>query len=86
MDDRKGDETFGLYDAKARFSELVERAAAGDEITITKHGVPQARLVPMPGKKSREEIGKAIERWRKARKGLSLRGLKIRDLIAEGRR
>ncbi|MFO1019636.1 MAG: type II toxin-antitoxin system prevent-host-death family antitoxin [Planctomycetales bacterium] len=37
----------GAYDAKTRFSELLDRAAGGEEITITKHGTPVARLIPV---------------------------------------
>ena len=36
-----------LYEAKARLSALVERAAAGEEIVIAKAGRPRARLVPL---------------------------------------
>lgn len=36
-----------LYEAKTRLSELVERAAAGEEIVIAKAGSPRARLVPL---------------------------------------
>jgi prevent-host-death family protein len=36
-----------IYDAKTRLSELVDRAAAGEEIIIAKAGKPVARLVPM---------------------------------------
>ncbi|MBN9061659.1 MAG: hypothetical protein BGP06_02190 [Rhizobiales bacterium 65-9] len=38
--------TVSLYEAKTHLSSLVERAAAGEEILITKHGAPMARLVP----------------------------------------
>ena len=34
-----------LSDAKARFSELVERAAKGEEVTILKRGRAVARIV-----------------------------------------
>jgi antitoxin (DNA-binding transcriptional repressor) of toxin-antitoxin stability system len=34
-----------LAEAKARLSELVERAAAGERIVITKHGKPVLELV-----------------------------------------
>jgi prevent-host-death family protein len=37
-----------LYDAKTQLSSLVERAAAGEEIVISKNGVPMAKLVPIP--------------------------------------
>ena len=39
--------TVNLYDAKTRLSELVEQAAAGEEIVICKAGKPRARLVPI---------------------------------------
>ena len=39
---------FNLYDAKTRLSELVDRAAAGEEIVIAKNGTPLARLGPLP--------------------------------------
>ncbi len=37
----------GAYEAKTHFSELLEKVEAGEEITITKHGTPVARLVPV---------------------------------------
>jgi prevent-host-death family protein len=76
----------GAYDAKTHFSELLEKVAAGEEITITRHGTPVARLVPVKKQYTPEERRAAIERWTKLSKGLSLGGLKIRDLINEGRR
>ena len=42
-----------LYDAKTRLSELVDRAAAGEEVIIAKAGKPVARLVPL---KVRERV------------------------------
>jgi prevent-host-death family protein len=36
-----------LYDAKTRLSELVDRAAAGEEVIIAKAGKPMARLVSL---------------------------------------
>ncbi len=40
--------TVNLYDAKTHLSDLVERAAAGEEIIIARAGKPRARLVPLP--------------------------------------
>ena len=37
----------GVSEAKAQFSRLVERAALGEEIVITKRGRPMARLVSL---------------------------------------
>lgn len=39
-----GDDIVTLRNAKARLSELTERAAAGETIVIAKHGKPVARL------------------------------------------
>ena len=36
-----------LTDAKAKLTELVRRAEAGDDIILTRHGQPAARLVPI---------------------------------------
>ncbi len=40
-------DTVNLYDAKTNLSNLVERAARGEEIVIAKAGRPLARLVPL---------------------------------------
>jgi prevent-host-death family protein len=40
--------TVNLYEAKTHLSQLVERAAAGEEIIIAKAGRPVARLMPLP--------------------------------------
>lgn len=39
------DQTVSMREAKARLSELAERAAGGADIVIAKHGRPEARLV-----------------------------------------
>ena len=44
-------ETLNLYEAKSHLSELVERAASGEEIIIAKAGKPMARLVPLQKQK-----------------------------------
>jgi prevent-host-death family protein len=78
--------TVGAYEAKTHLSELLEKVEAGEEITITKHGAPVAKLVPVKKEASPEERVAAIERIHKLASGLSLRGLKAKDLISEGRR
>ena len=39
-----------LYEAQTRISDLVDRAAAGEEIVISKNGMPFAKLVPLPNR------------------------------------
>jgi prevent-host-death family protein len=77
--------TVGAYEAKTHLSELLERVAKGEKITITKHGVPVAMLVPPPTTKS-SDVRAAIEELRRLRKGRTLGGITIRELIEEGRR
>lgn len=78
--------TVGAYEAKTHLSELLEKVEAGEEITITKHGAPVAKLVPVRKDVSAEERAAAIGRIQQLSAGLSLCGLKIRELINEGRR
>jgi len=78
--------TVGAYEAKTHLSKLLEAVEGGETIAITRHGKEVARLVPPPGSKSEEELAQMVAEWRKARKGITLGGLKIRDLINEGRR
>lgn len=77
--------TVGSYEAKTHLPRLLDEVAGGEEITITKHGVPVAVLVPPPEKR-RRSTREVIEELRELRKGNTLGGLKIKDLIEEGRR
>lgn len=77
--------TVGSYEAKTHLPRLLDEVAGGEEITITKHGVPVAVLVPPPEKR-RKSTREVIEELREFRKGNTLGGLKIKDLIEEGRR
>jgi len=77
--------TVGAYDARTHFSELLERVENGEVVTITRHGQPVARLVPVNKAATRQERVAAIRRWRESSKSITLGGLKIRDLINEGR-
>jgi prevent-host-death family protein len=78
--------TVGAYEAKTRFSQLLERVAAGEEITITRHGHPVARLVPALTTHSVESRREAILKMRELALRSRLDGLPVRDLIAEGRK
>jgi prevent-host-death family protein len=39
--------TLSTYEAKTHFSSLADRVCAGEEITVTRHGVPVMKLVPV---------------------------------------
>jgi prevent-host-death family protein len=76
----------GAYHAKTHFSELLERVAAGEQITITRHGSPVARLVPVSSVPSADERRVAVQAMRELAKRNRLDGLRVKDLIAEGRK
>ena len=77
--------TVGAYEAKTHLSSLLERVAKGETITITKHGQP---IVVMQPVRERElpALDSVVADLREFRRGNRLAGLKLRDLIEEGRR
>ncbi len=76
--------TVGAYEAKTQLARLLERVAKGERIVITKHGVPVAVLEPVPPAKTRDpqEVVADIEEFGRRH---SLGGLRLKDLIEEGR-
>lgn len=78
-------ETIGAYEAKTHFSALLEKVEAGQQFIITKHGTPVARLIPTKKELTAAERRKVIDDWIKRPDKPTLNGLKIRDLINEGR-
>ena len=78
-----------LFEAKARLSELVDRAEAGREIVITRRGRAVARIVPArPGGRRREVDRDAIvdEIEAFARTVKVKRHFNLRELIEAGRK
>ena len=67
------------------FRSLLEAVERGEEVTITRHGKPVARLVPAAAI-DRERIDAAITRLKELRAGSSLGGLSWKELRDEGRR
>lgn len=74
----------GVFEAKARLSELLQRVAAGEEITITHRGRAVARLVPAVDRRP-EDIRRAIDEIRDLAKGQSLQG-DWKEMRDEGRK
>ena len=84
--------TVTALEAKTRFGELLDRVARGEEIVITRHDKPVARIVPEGGK-SLEKVRQAVANMRELRAQMAQRkGFKpitdkeIRDAINEGRK
>ena len=74
----------GAYEAKTHLPALLERVARGEQITITKHGKPIARLVPI-GRSDPDRRREAVEKLKEFAKGRTL-GVPVKQLIEEGRR
>jgi len=76
--------TVGAFEAKTHLSTLLDRVAAGEEVVITRHGKPVARLVAAE-RIDRERAAQAVEKLRRVRKGMTLGGLSWKALRDEGR-
>jgi prevent-host-death family protein len=74
----------GAYEAKIHLPALLERVARGERITITKHGRPIARLVPIQ-RSTPERRREAIERLKVFADAHTL-DVPVKHLINEGRR
>jgi prevent-host-death family protein len=77
--------TVGLFEAKQKLSELVERASAGEQIGITRRGKLAAIIAPAQPRRSLKEIFDSIEEIRRRAQPLP-KGMTLKDLIEEGRR
>jgi len=77
--------TVAAYEARTHLSRLLEDVARGETITITKHGVPVAKLVPPDGL-TRTTGDAAVRSFREARRGNTLGDISLQELIEEGRR
>lgn len=75
----------GSYEAKTHLPRLLDEVAAGATITITKHGVPVAILVP-PAHPGMPSVRDAADGLRTFRAAHGLDGMSIRELIEDGRR
>lgn len=75
--------TVGSFEAKTHLAALIDRAAAGEEVIITRRGKPVARLVAMEGEAD-ADAREAVERLR-AMPRPTLGGIDWRELRDEGR-
>jgi prevent-host-death family protein len=73
------------FEAKNRLSALLAEVAHGAEVTITKRGVPVAKLIPAAPGFDRERARRAAAGLREASRGTTLGGIRIKDLVGEGR-
>jgi prevent-host-death family protein len=75
--------TVGAYEAKTHLPALLAKVERGETVTITRHGRPIAKLVPVDIQRPVIEVFVELDRLRD---GVTTGGESIRDLIEDGRR
>jgi prevent-host-death family protein len=78
--------TIGAFEAKNTLGSLLDLVEQGEEITITRHGRPVARLIAANDTFDRAAARRAVEEIKEMRKGVTLGGISIKELIEEGRK
>ncbi len=72
------------FEAKTRFGELLERVAKGEEVVITRHDKPVARLIP-EGSSRLDDVRRSVEGLRELQQRIRRRSrarLSDRDVRA----
>ena len=80
-------------EAKTRFGQLLDRVSMGEEVLVTRHDKPVARILPA-NRPAREEVRAAAESLRELRGAIAMRRGDqpaltpddIKSLVEEGRR
>ena len=84
--------TVTAFEAKTRFGELLDRVGRGEEIVITRHEKPVARIVP-EGPRNLEQVRQAVSALHEVRRQIAgrtkgrgkLSDADVRSAIEEGR-
>jgi prevent-host-death family protein len=76
----------GAFEAKTHLADLLDRVARGERITITRHGVPVALLVPIEEKEAKLSHREIVEGMRALRKRVKPGKMSVREMVKEGRR
>jgi len=81
-------ETVGAYEAKTHLPKLLARVVKGEQIIITRHGVPIVKLVPADTEPVRDlkAVIQKIKAFRDQHPVKAVKGLSISQMISEGRR
>jgi prevent-host-death family protein len=83
----------GVRDLRDHLSSWLERVKTGDELVVTEHGRPVARLTPASGRARldalvQQRVVTPAKRPRRSlpRSKIRLRGITVEELVAEQRR
>ena len=79
-------ESIGAFEAKTHLSALLDRVAKGERITITRHGIPAALLVPVAEVEAKLSHKEIVEGMRALRRRVKPGKMSVREMVNEGRR
>ena len=79
-------DSVGAFEAKTHLSDLLDRVRQGEKITITRHGVPAAMLVPVEETASKLTHREILAGMRALRKRIKPDSMSVREMVNEGRR
>jgi prevent-host-death family protein len=79
-------DTIGAFEAKTHLASLLDRVAKGERITITRHGVPAAMLVPVGQAGQALTHQEVVEAMRQLRKRVKPAKMSVREMVNQGRR
>ena len=74
----------GVYEAKTQLPRLLARVRRGERITITRHGMPIAELVPVAGDRTMP-VSAVIADIKRFRRDRSLGRASLAAMIRQGR-
>ena len=76
--------TVGVFEAKTKLSELLEQVSRGEQVIITRRGVPVAQLIAPPTRE--EAFRELLEMGREIRRSSKAGVQSAKELIDAGRR
>ncbi len=79
-------ESIGAFDAKTHLSALLDRVAKGERITIARHGIPAALLVPVEEAEAKLSHKEIVAGMRALRQRVKPGKMSVREMVNEGRR
>jgi prevent-host-death family protein len=79
-------ESIGAFEAKTHLAALLDRVAKGERITITRHGIPAALLVPVTEGEAKLSHKEIVARMKALRQRVKPSKTSVREMVNEGRR
>ncbi|MGC2323796.1 MAG: type II toxin-antitoxin system prevent-host-death family antitoxin [Terriglobales bacterium] len=79
-------DSIGAFEAKTHLSDLLDRVSKGETITITRHGVPAAMLVPVGEQRKKLTHKEIVEGMRALRRRIKPDRMSVREMVEQGRR